>query len=450
VFLVTALRKLVEREWQETGDRPKRKRIREILNQQLVGFDIDGRALRLAELALYLTALELDPKPKPLNELRFDELRGNVLVDLSSSEHGSLGPVEERFRKRFDLVIGNPPWTAKAKGLSEKKAWVTHSRDVVRKRLGEDRAKAFDLPDTNMDLPFVWRAMEWAKTGGRIAVVTHARWLFGISDRATQARNDLLRAMRVTGILNGSALRVTNVWPGVDAPWCVLFATNEQPEPFDGAAFQFLSPALDVEKDSQQARMRIDWLDAQIVLASDVVKHPWTLKMRFRGNRLAARAFESMRRRGEELGKYLKRLGTEFKNGYQVGGEAGDQRDASHMLGMPDTKEAGPLGFVVNADELPKFNRSTLLFPRQRSIYKKPLLLVRESIVVDRFAPRASRSDTDIAYHESYHGISLAGVEESDLVARYVQLWFQSERSIRSFLRHSASPTWNAMPSGTR
>ena len=28
---------------------------------------------------------------------------------------------------------------------------------------------------------------------------------------------------------DGSALRLTNVWRGVDAPWCVLFATNENP-----------------------------------------------------------------------------------------------------------------------------------------------------------------------------------------------------------------------------
>src|SRR5262249_21267225 len=88
VFLVTVLRKLVEREWQETDNRPRRRRIRDILNKQIVGFDVDPSALRLAELALYLTALELDPKPRPLDELTFDELRGSVLF--SRTKHGSL------------------------------------------------------------------------------------------------------------------------------------------------------------------------------------------------------------------------------------------------------------------------------------------------------------------------------------------------------------------------
>jgi hypothetical protein len=223
---------------------------------------------------------------------------------------------------------------------------------------------------------------------------------------------------------------LTNVWPEVDAPWCVLFATNEPPVPFERAAFQLLSPALDAEVEARQARMRLDWLDAQIVLASEVVEYPWTLKTRFRGNRLATRALESMRRRGEELGRYLQRLGTEFKNGYQIGGKAGKQLDASHMKGMPDTKDAGPLGFVVDVAALPKFKRDTLLFPRDPSIYKRPLLLTRKSISSDRLAPRASRADADVAFHESYHGISLSGVEEPDVVARYLQLWLQSSAMV--------------------
>jgi hypothetical protein len=426
VFLVTAFRKLVEREWREKGDRPKRRRIRDILNKQLVGFDIDRRALRLAELALYLTALEVDPKPQPLNELTFDELRNSVLFDLSEIEHGSLGPIDERFRNAFDVVIGNPPWTAKAKGLAKKKAWIQHTKGIVAERLGKARADAFDLPDTNTDMPFVWRAMEWAKNGGRIALVTHARWLFGISDRAKQARDDLLEATRVTGILNGSALRLTNVWPGVDAPWCVLFAANEPSRPLDRAAFQFVSPTLDATVDSQQARVRVDWLDAQVVLASDVLDHPWALKERFRGNRLATRAMASMRERGEELGKYLGRLGPDLRNGYQVGGKAGKQLDAQHMIGMPDTKGAGRLGFVVYADALPRFSRKTLLFPRDPSIYKAPLLLLRRAIPATQATPRTHRVDIDSVFDATLSGMSFARITDGDALARYLQVVFQS------------------------
>lgn len=426
VFLVTAFRKLVEREWREKGERPNRRRIREILNKQLVGFDIDARALRLAELALYLTALELDPKPQPLNDLTFHELRQSVLFDLGEVEHGSLGPVDERFRNAFDLVIGNPPWTAKAKGIADKKVWVKHTKGIVADRLGKARADAFDLPDTNTDLPFVWRALEWAKKGGRIALVTHARWLFGISDRAEKARNDLIEATRITGILNGSALRLTNAWPGVDAPWCVLFATNEPPRPFDRAAFQFVSPALDATVESQQARVRIDWSDAQVVLASELLERPWALKARFRGNRLALRAIESMRSHGENLGDYLHRLGTRFWNGYQVSDAEGGGPPAAHLQGMPTTKGAGPLPFFVEVDKLPKFSRQTTYRTKKADIFKAPLLLLRKAIPADPTSARAHIAAKDLLFHESFHGASFARVGEGPSIASYLQLVLQS------------------------
>lgn len=427
VFLVTAFRKLVEREWKEKAERPRRRRIREILNRQLVGFDSDTRALRLAELALYLTALELDPKPRPLNELTFDALRGTVLVDVSQHPHGSLGPVDDRFRNQFELVIGNPPWTAVARdGLKAKKAWVEDTRQLLAERLGAERAAEFDLPDTNMDLPFAWRAMEWAKPGGRIVLVMHARWLFGISERATQARNDLLRAARVTGILNGAALRLTNVWPSVDAPWCVLFATNETPNPFNRAAFQFMSPALDAQKDSLQARMRIDWLDAQTVPTSEVVERSWTLKARFRGSPLALRALDATIARGEELGTYLARIGTTFRNGYQVGGKAGTQVDARHMKDWPDTKNAGSLGFVVKTQSLPRFHRQTLLRPRDPKIYKPPLLLLRRAVPADLLEPRTHLANEVLAFDASFLAASFAGIDGARDLSAYLQLVLQS------------------------
>ncbi len=438
VFLVTAFRKLVEREWRSTGSRPKRKRIREILRDQLVGFDVDARALRLAELALYLTALELDPNPKPIGDLTFEVLRDQVLFHLPPPL-GSLGPVAERHRGAFDVVVGNPPWNAMEGSLATKAKWVEGSRTLVSERLGTEAAETFDLPDTNADLPFVWRAMEWAKRGGRIALLLHARWLFGLSPRAVRARSDILRATRVTGILNGSALRSTRVWPKVTAPWSILFATNESPPEPRASAFQFISPTLDVQVDSRQARMRIDWNDSQLVAATEVLHDPSALKARFRGDRMAIRALASARRGGVELADYMAELGLELRNGYQVGGKARPMRDARHMVGLPDTKGAGRLGFEVRPQTLPTFSRDHLLHPRAPELFKGPLLVVPKSIPAAPLAARAIRSAGDLAYDATYYGVSLAKLgPDADILARYLQLVMQS--SLLTFVQLLTDP----------
>jgi hypothetical protein len=424
VFLVTAFRALVAREWKRTGKQPTRTIIRRILNRQITGFDINDDALRLSELALYLTAIELDPetRPRPLSLLRFDELRERVLFLRSDDAHGSLGPVEARVRAKYDLVIGNPPWTAKAT-VSEKRAWVAATRDVVCERLDKDRAATFDFPDTNPDLPFVYRAMEWATPGGSIALVTHARWLFGQSPRAIAARRDLLECVHVTGLLNGTALRDSNVWPNVRHPFCLLFAVNETPP--DGATVQFISPDLEHTPDRLQDTIRIDWNDARDVAVGEIIKRPWALKALFRGSSIDESVLDDVHRRGIALGEYLDSLCTRLCNGYQVGGTAGRQRSAKHMMTLPDLKGAHP-GFFIDVKTLPRFSRSTLLFPRDRSIYNAPLLLVHESMRADPTSPRAILALEDVAYDERFSGASFANVDDGVKHAEYIQLVVQS------------------------
>ena len=433
VFLVAAFRALVAREWDRTGAHPSRKTVRRILNRQLTGFDISDDALRLAELALYLTAIELDPEqhPRPLALLRFDAVRDRVLFLKSGGPgRGSLGPVEKQFRNRFDLVVGNPPWTAKA-DVRAKRTWVVDSGARLAELLGEERAARFDFPDTNPDLPFVYRATEWAKLGAVIALVTHARWLFSQSERGRRAREDLLEAVTVTGLLNGTALRETSVWPNVRHPFCLLFARNQRPAP--GAAVQFVSPELDRTPDREQEHFRIDWKDASDIAIEEILAHPFVLKARFRGTSIDESILADAARRGIPLGDFLRQLGTALRNGYQVGGTARKQVSASELVGLPDLKGLDP-GFVVDTSALPRFSRRTPLYPRKRAIYVAPLLLIHESMRVEADAPRAVVALDDVAFDERFDGVSFRGVADGTAIASYLQLVIQSSYFAHSLL----------------
>lgn len=426
VFLVAAFRALVARAWSRSGVRPTRASIRRILNQQIVGFDINDSALRLAELALYLTAIELDPeaRPRPLTLLRFDALRGATLIARSGGpDDGSLAAVEPPYRAAFDVVVGNPPWTAQAKQLAAAGRWADKTRGLVRERLGERRATDFEFPGTNPDLPFVYRAMEWAKVGGTIALVTDAQWLFGQRPKWVTARRDLLEIVHVTGILNGAALRDTSVWPNVRHPFCLLFAQNELPPPH--AALMFTSPALDAFPDSEQERIRIDWNDARPVDVAEAISRWWTFKARFRGTAFDETVLADLHRRGVPLGAYLAGLGTGLRNGYKVGGTGSPQATAAHLSDLPDLGSCDDLQFVVTG-QLPPFARATLHKPRPRGNYLGPLLLAHESMLADRLAPRAILVPGGAAFDERFDGASFAQVPDGADIACYLQLVIQS------------------------
>ena len=116
IFLLTAFRELVAEHWRADGERPDTHALRQILYEQMVGFDINEAALRFAALGLYLLSIELDPNPRPVDKLRFEKLRGTVLHRVKGQDEeegaalGSLGSrVGEQHKGRYDLVIGNPP-----------------------------------------------------------------------------------------------------------------------------------------------------------------------------------------------------------------------------------------------------------------------------------------------------------------------------------------------------
>lgn len=106
-FLVEAFRRLV---WREAGDRtPTRALVCRILYEQLFGIGNNPAALRITAFSLYLAAMELAEEPiLDVRELRFDELIGRTLFESDAIRM----PLPSRLAdKKFDAVVGNPPWT---------------------------------------------------------------------------------------------------------------------------------------------------------------------------------------------------------------------------------------------------------------------------------------------------------------------------------------------------
>lgn len=300
IFLVLGFRRLIAERWAATGQRPDKKEIRKILYEQIRGFDINEHALRLAALSLYLTALEMDPDPFPPSSLKFEKLQGMVLIPTRQKGEefpaypvlGSLGPmIGEEHNNHYDIVLGNPPWTA----WDGKESGKINStvQEMIRKIAGrrdangllEEISKDYQHPDKVPDLPFVWRAMEWAKKDGILAFVLHGRLLFKRTDVGAKARNALFRSVRVTGILNGTGLDATTVWPGINQPFCLFFAKNRPATTLD--TFYFISPDREKQLNSRNI-IRVDYQAAQPIEWLALEQQPHLLKTIFRGSSLDA------------------------------------------------------------------------------------------------------------------------------------------------------------------
>jgi hypothetical protein len=321
VFLSLAYRELARlRAIQDGGQWPDTVRLRSILYSQLQGLDINGDALNLAALTLYLTSIELDANPAPPEKLRFSEpLIGTVLRKVGDHTKptsvgdvlGSLRDLPE-LKGKFDIVVGNPPWTSislsKLKNDELEDLPQELSSDplgdmiegIANGRLQARGAKSpqYAHPDKVPDLAFLWKATEWAREGGVISMIMHQRLLTKQSGKWRQARRDLFDAIELSGFLDASefANHEKLLWPGIEAPFCIVFARNQRPAPDHRSLFLSLAvePVL-----TKRRQLRIDPMSSWYISADDFDR-PGGLIARTKGSELDAAFLVRLQARFDE------------------------------------------------------------------------------------------------------------------------------------------------------
>jgi hypothetical protein len=449
VFLITAFRQLVAERWCHDGQRPDTKTLRSILYGQITGFDINEAALRFAALGLYLASIELDPNPEPVEKLRFENLRGKVLHnvgdpngDLRSRSLGSLGKsVGQTYAGRYDLVVGNPPWSS-GTGLPDWSHVERQVAEIARRRVPNGAVPR--LPNEVLDLPFVWRAMEWARQGGQVAFALHARLLFQQAEGMSEERAALFGAINVTGIVNGSEVRSTKVWPEISAPFCLLFARNELPAP--GAGFKFVSPRFESSLNAAGG-WHVDVSNAETITSDQAIHRPEILKILFRGSQLDLEAYDRLISRKlptldafwrAQFGESRKR--PKFAgNGYQKLRESSEVRkngdglagvSASHLHDLFELTPAAMETVLVDPTRLVPFTLNRIHRARSRELFRGPLLIAQKAPPAEASRIRVAIADQDVLFNESYYGYSASQHPQGGLLVRYLALLLGSRPAL--------------------
>lgn len=436
IFLVLAFRRLVGELWLRQGRRPNRKQIRKILNTQLCGMDINPESLKMAALSLYLAALELDPDPQPLSDLKFDELFDKVLhcVDETrlQGKDAHLGSLAQGIPDigQFDIVLGNPPWTELS--IKDKPFLDALATKAITSLQTSDTAAKIgvnSIPRQAPDLAFLWKSISWCKPSGAIGYVLHARLLFNAEH--FEARRLLFSHLRITGLINASALRqLPKVWPSNAAPFCAVVALNAKPQ--RGDSFYYLNPHA--EKNSKvTGEIRLDASAALPVPNQLVADCSFALKALFKGSALDLNLLQQIAKTPQiQFDEYTQLvLGRKIRQGYMVTAESKSAKhiSAEHISDLPSLEAKDQPKFELNSRQLKtvqtRYPTLKMQWPRSRSIYKGPLLLFRQAPKFDRVMRGAIWSEHDVAFCFSYYGVAVGQnpIGEYLLVLSYSDLF---------------------------
>lgn len=392
VFLVQVLRRLVLRRRRSHPDETVD--VRGILYKQIHGVDLNGAALRIAAFSLYLAVLELETDQAVGGTSKFRTLIGSNLV-----EEDFLAPSSENRLTKvgINVVVGNPPWTH------------------VSGRKTAGRKDPFARRATDQD--FTAAVLRIVGQSGRLSLFLKASPFFSRDGAAVGARNRILDGIERLALIDLSGLRTERLFPGAKGP-AILLCANCGHLPPKG---EMLIGSVPWSPDFRRSGM-IAWgaADAKSVVKKEVLTGSSTLKAMMKGTPRDADLLRKLDSdRFTTLEVLLDRANAVHRGqGWQNKGKKTKPIDpsiAALPVLKPDDYRAG--GISVGA--LPSFEDlgiTKLLFQRDRSIYSAPILIIPKS--AHRHALEQGRLSAiilqeDVAYSESFYGVSFAGRDAS-------------------------------------
>ena len=191
VFLVRSFQRLCEK-WRETR---KSKTIPwgsllTILSR-LHGWDLNSGSVRVAVFSLYIALLEevnppdirrLAKRGKMLPQLWGKNLRSQDFFDVGSNG------------AKFDLIIGNPPWTSRRGPNRSSVKWCARA--------------GLPMPSKEDAWAFTWKSFRHLRDNGIVAFLLPAMgFLHNHSESSVLARNRLMSEVRIWRIINFADLR---------------------------------------------------------------------------------------------------------------------------------------------------------------------------------------------------------------------------------------------------
>lgn len=204
IFLVKALRKLLNGHKKYYNNKKLTfEQKSKILKDNVYGVDSDEKAIRIATFSLYLALLEGE---KAGQGLRFPKIKeSNLLVKNS---------LKEVFKgKKFDCIIGNPPWGYKFK---------ENDRQLL-----TSLNNKFQCSDKQSSQFFLMKAKGWSKENSQFGFVVNNSIFYNLE--ADKFRTEFIRNYKLTKYIELSKIKDI-IFKSSNHPGVILIFNNELEE----------------------------------------------------------------------------------------------------------------------------------------------------------------------------------------------------------------------------
>lgn len=379
-------------------------------------------AIEVTAFSLYLTLLELDESFTDPGDIKFPKLiyhsgcEGDyhpVLYnqDIANTEH--VFNLNEPFADRkFDLIVGNPPWTK----LNKKTAPQDPDNPESGRQWLLEYCQENNLPHIKPDQAIMGRVRDFASANTIIALIVYSRIFYqlGTGDKfwfsSFLEDNSIYMVINLSDIsgekilFGGKKHRGSGESSGMSGS--VIFY-NPQPPDNDSCVTYICPKWYPLIK--KRGEIVIHPPDIQSIFQILLRDKPHLWKIAFLGSQIDFELIKKLTR-NPTLKEVLHEIGItniKYGRGYIKGNRS---RDAIKYIGYPNLEAEEDYKYSIDSNELPKFQYEQLERTREIYIYKGPVLIVRRSLKDGETRNAFTLDDT--VYSTTYVGFSFDGVDE--------------------------------------
>lgn len=428
IFLVEALRKIIERYVIDTDIKIKSERfktaIKNLAQENIYGIDKDESAVQVAIFSIYLTLLDY-LEPPEIERFKFPVLLGqNFFVSDFFSEKNDFNSKLKDIE--FDFILGNPPWDGNAIGQSGK--------SYLNQRKERERGckKKYQIAINNGEIAegFMLRVSDFAKGSCRIALIIKSTILYnkGYSE-FSKFRQYWLQEFFIDRVFELAAVRHEVFDRSNDpaiAPAAVIFYRYAHGQSTDSNVVEHLSlkasrffslfkiftlNRTDFKKVEQSRLKHFDFLWKVLVYGS---------YLDFNFIKRLSQGYDSISQLTLNKKEFLKGTGITLSKT--------PTEETNHLKGLPFIDAYGIESFFVNPDKITTFDIDKVGRKRKEALFNGPFLLIRNGLDTQTLNARAAIFKSDGVYMKALTGIkplngdlnvlrNISGLLSSDLYA---------------------------------
>ena len=365
-------RKILEANLNKDGYIEENEKINKLLCENIYGVDINEEAIDVTIFSLYLTIMDYK-NPKSLQNYQFPNLK-NLNLFAADFFDEKLNDILKT--KKFDLIIGNPPWGS-VKGK--------HIEYCEKNNLPHQR--------TEISRSFVFKAKELCNKNTKCCLVLPSKLLYNKEQPAVKTRSILLENTKIEKIVEMSAVRKLIFKNAIAPSFIIIFQKNNEEYLKNDIEYVSFKPNIFFELFNI---ILIEKNDIKYVSQAFLNENDWAWKTILYGTSYDVRIIKKLKSNYPTINKIIE------DNNFisQTGISANDgEKDSRKYIGKKIIdSDNGIDHFVINTNKLAIFKKNKIYRVGNEKQFEPPYCLFKKGVNIENYKIRSVYTEEEILY----------------------------------------------------